>query len=536
MPVNVLKTTWLWLFLWTGLVISSILTRPPLPIDETRYLSVAWEMWQNHQFLVPHSNGLPYSHKPPLLFWLIQFSWWVFGVNEWSARLIAPLFGLASLFLTKRIAAILWPAFPDISRISPLILLSMGIWSIFCTLTMFDTMVVFFSLATYFLLLHQAQRPRLYYWPLIGLMVGLGVLAKGPVILVYTAPPIILAPLWITGTAPNWWRWYGGFLAAVLIGGLLALAWALPAAFSGGQEYSQAILFGQTAGRMSQSFAHQRPFYWYVLLLPLLLFPWSLWLPCWRGWKIQSDGPLRFCLSILVPAFLALCLISGKQIHYILPLLPICAILLSRIAVSSPPASRRDPLIFFIFFLILAAALSVLPILPIHGKDAVILHYLPAAVGVLPFLTGFVMVWLSFRSKTSHHPIIIASCVLLHFIFLQILLTNPVNKIFNPQGIMASLASAQKKGGNLAVYPSDLMDQFQFAARLEKPVTVLNTIPELQTWAKNNPDGSCLIFVDQQTLAIFAEGPKAVPYRDKWLLFRDTRQLAGSLPFKIWHQ
>ncbi|HHB76580.1 MAG TPA: glycosyltransferase, partial [Desulfobulbus sp.] len=67
MPENRL-TVYGWIPLWLVLVITALLCRPPLPIDETRYLSVAWEMWQNHQFLVPHINGLPYSHKPPLLF------------------------------------------------------------------------------------------------------------------------------------------------------------------------------------------------------------------------------------------------------------------------------------------------------------------------------------------------------------------------------------------------------------------------------------------------------------------------------------
>ncbi|VAW74626.1 Polymyxin resistance protein ArnT, undecaprenyl phosphate-alpha-L-Ara4N transferase; Melittin resistance protein PqaB, partial [hydrothermal vent metagenome] len=43
--------------------------RPLLPVDETRYLSVAWEMWSRGDFLVPYLNGEAYSHKPPLLFW-----------------------------------------------------------------------------------------------------------------------------------------------------------------------------------------------------------------------------------------------------------------------------------------------------------------------------------------------------------------------------------------------------------------------------------------------------------------------------------
>ena len=34
---------------------------------------------------------------------------------------------------------------------------------------------------------------------------------------------------------------------------------------------------------MVQAFAHQRPFWWYLPVLPLILLPWTLWLPLWRA-------------------------------------------------------------------------------------------------------------------------------------------------------------------------------------------------------------------------------------------------------------
>ena len=34
---------------------------PPMPIDETRYLAVAWEMRHSGNFMVPHLNGELYS-------------------------------------------------------------------------------------------------------------------------------------------------------------------------------------------------------------------------------------------------------------------------------------------------------------------------------------------------------------------------------------------------------------------------------------------------------------------------------------------
>ena len=74
------------LALWFALLLLSLLTRPLLPVDETRYLAVAWEMWQRGDFLVPFLNGAPYSDKPPLFFWLMHAGWWLFGVTEWWPR------------------------------------------------------------------------------------------------------------------------------------------------------------------------------------------------------------------------------------------------------------------------------------------------------------------------------------------------------------------------------------------------------------------------------------------------------------------
>ena len=67
-----------------------LLVRPLLPIDETRYLSVAWEMHQSGDIAHLTRNLEPYSHKPPLLFWLINLVWLVTGVSELAGRLIGP--------------------------------------------------------------------------------------------------------------------------------------------------------------------------------------------------------------------------------------------------------------------------------------------------------------------------------------------------------------------------------------------------------------------------------------------------------------
>src|ERR1041384_413331 len=61
-----------WVAAWALVVGAALAFRPLLPVDETRYAAVGWEMWLRRDLLVPHLNGVPYSDKPPLLFWLFQ--------------------------------------------------------------------------------------------------------------------------------------------------------------------------------------------------------------------------------------------------------------------------------------------------------------------------------------------------------------------------------------------------------------------------------------------------------------------------------
>src|ERR1051325_2855408 len=108
--------------LWCMLVLVSLLGRSYIPIDETRYVTVAWNMWLHGDYLVPHLNGGTYSHKPPLLFWLMNLGWKIFGVNDWWPRLVPSFFALGALLLTQRIAVRLWPQRPKVALYAGLIL------------------------------------------------------------------------------------------------------------------------------------------------------------------------------------------------------------------------------------------------------------------------------------------------------------------------------------------------------------------------------------------------------------------------------
>ena len=92
--------------LLAAVTITGLMTRPLLAIDETRYAAVALEMLQRDDWLVPHLKGATYSHKPPLLFWLVLAGWKLFGVSAAWARVVGPLAGVAALALVAAISEI----------------------------------------------------------------------------------------------------------------------------------------------------------------------------------------------------------------------------------------------------------------------------------------------------------------------------------------------------------------------------------------------------------------------------------------------
>ncbi len=331
----------IWLAGWLITLLASLWVRGLLPIDETRYVGVAWEMWVRGDLLVPHLNGEPYSHKPPFLFWVINLGWWLFGVNEWWPRVLSALFSLASLFLLVRLARMLRPGQTEVHELAPLILFSSLLWTLFSSATMFDIMLAFWVLLAVTGVVQAAQKPGTLSWLLTGLALGGGMLSKGPVILLHVLPLALLAPLWVHREF-DWKRWYGGVALAVLIGAAIILAWAIPAGLSGGEKYFHDIFWGQTANRMVQSFAHRREWWWYIPLLPIVLFPWLFWSPAWR--RLAADASAdsfqagRLLLIWMVPVFIAFSLISGKQPHYLLPLFPAVALWL---AMSSNDAEHK---------------------------------------------------------------------------------------------------------------------------------------------------------------------------------------------------
>ena len=523
----------LWTGMWMVMMVAALKFRPHLPVDETRYLAVAWEMWRDGNFLVPHLNGETYSHKPPLLFWLMHVGWSIFGVNDWWPRLVAPLFGLVNLFLTGILARHLWPDRSGVAAAAPLILIACLFWTLFTTLTMFDMLLAFCALLAMIGIIRAWQNDRPASFVFLALAVGIGALTKGPAILLTTLPVALLAPLWTLSPkiknpeikidggniksppengiwSRGWKRWYLGVGLAVLGGILIALLWAIPAAISGGEEYRNAIFWGQSAGRMVNSFAHARPWWWFLAILPILVLPWTIWPATWRALGglrgIREDNGLRFCLVWFLPALIAFSTISGKQLHYLLPVFPALALIGGRLLIDyhekqADQASWKQSGLHIPvgLFLILGFGLSLAPVL----APTMELHPL---VGEIDFIWGLVLALLASgiilygRYITNLMPRIasLAALSVALIIIIHLSLRPALDERYNLSAFSKQLRQWQDSGIALA-YLGKYHGLFNFMGRMDAQIAPVGLRhPDLENWQKGNPKGYLIVPVGRK--------------------------------------
>lgn len=481
-----------------------ILLRPLTPIDETRYLAVAWEMHLSGDWLVPSKNFAPYSDKPPLLFWAINLVWLVTGVSEFAARMVGPLFCGAAIWLTAILARRLWPDDRDVGGRAALALAGLSIFVVAGSLTMFDAplaVAVLIGLISLHSAAGHAEAGRFGFrpWAGFGAALALGVLTKGPVILFHLLPAALLLPIWSADRLP--WRGLPLRLGFGLAVGLALVAlWLVPAAITGGEEYRAAILWHQSAGRLTESFAHARPWWFFLAILPLMAFPLA-WTPTlWRAagkarWR--TDPGLRLCLIWTGSALLLFSLTSGKQVHYLVPELPALALIAARLLRDSPlfePLSARSQP---------AAQLNFMPAVLALGALAAIAAL--AGIGALP-LGDLAPLFTPRSALLAWALLIIALCWLVvlkphlpgamllslgGLLATNILIgVSDIATIYSTHPTAAAISRERPDG--LAYVGATYHAEFNFAARLTQPVATPADNEELARWIADHPDGLVL--------------------------------------------
>jgi 4-amino-4-deoxy-L-arabinose transferase-like glycosyltransferase len=175
----------------TIIVFKFILTAaiPLLDKTESRYAKIARIMAETKEWVVLQIDyGVPFWAKPPLSTWLSALSFDVFGVNELTARLPSFLISLLIIYIVGKSikkTSITFYLIAFILLTTPEFLIHTGVVS---TDTALNFCVVIIMLSFW----KSMENENKSFWDyLFFIGIGLGFLAKGPLILVLTGPPIL---------------------------------------------------------------------------------------------------------------------------------------------------------------------------------------------------------------------------------------------------------------------------------------------------------------------------------------------------------
>lgn len=249
-------------------------------LDEGFYAAVVAEMNRRGEWITPFYNGKPWFEKPILAYWLAKPALMLFG-DSIGPRLPSVLctvgtYLLIAGYLRRRVSenAAAW---------SVLILGSSLIFVAVGRMMMTDMPLVLAFTGAMLSFWESLVGDR--RWRIVtAALLGVGVLAKGPVAL------ILFVPIagWTCWKQPSLRPAFKGYwLVGTAVLAAVIATWYIPVYMANGQLFVQKFLIEQNIGRFTGGdAAHSIKGAWTIILyLPVLLvgmMPWSGWV--WKAW------------------------------------------------------------------------------------------------------------------------------------------------------------------------------------------------------------------------------------------------------------
>ncbi len=350
--------------------------------DEPDFAQCVKEMRLRGDWLLPYLNGVPYSEKPILYYWLMKASAVLLdtltgglgfsqGVAAWALRLPSIIAAVAFLSAFNRWAVRFLE--PDIAGPATLIVATTPLWfwqSQFIQIDLLFSALLAWSWLCWlggYLLLHSSSdasrndEPRRWFLKAY-VWLALAFLAKGPLALVLS---VLLLAVFLA-----WQQDFKALQRSYILVGLcitlfIVAPWYLAAGMKGGAHYVYELIVLQNFERATRAWDHIQPWWKYGEDLLGDFFPWVLLLPALvlhlRRTRGLGDPPRRFLLLAFLVPFVFLSLVQSKQGKYLLMGYPFLALLLADLfrQMESSRARRLGGLLAG-GLAVLAAALSAL--------------------------------------------------------------------------------------------------------------------------------------------------------------------------------
>jgi 4-amino-4-deoxy-L-arabinose transferase-like glycosyltransferase len=288
--------------------------------DETKYAQVAREVLWTGDWMTLHWNGSPWFVHPPLYFWLVAATGWLFGLGEFTARVWSALFGTGSVVLTYFLGRAWFSHRAGL--LAGLVLCTTLQWFAQARLAVFDTVLVFWMLASVVGFWAGLQGSRAGYLAAFA-CAGLGTLTKGPV--------AALVPGLVALAYLAWRRELGRLREVPWLWGLalyaaLGLSWYAVGYLRHSSPFLASVLGYYTVHRFVGVVENQSgPWWYYVPVLLLGGVPWNAFWPLAAVWLVrraQPAFPLVWCGFVF--AFFTAA--QTKLPNYVLGFYPMAAV------------------------------------------------------------------------------------------------------------------------------------------------------------------------------------------------------------------
>lgn len=326
---------WLWILFLAAIFLYTF-NLGELPLrdwDEGIVATVAREIYRaetgDYTWLYPQNiDNSPYWNKPPLIHNLIALSYKIFGVSEWSTRLIPSI---VSAFCVPLLYFIGKEVFANkkIALLSAVVYLTLIPVVRHHRLAMLDGAVTFeVCLAVWCLLkLRNTFYKKLYIFG-IGISLGLLCLTKGIAIALLVSCIILLFIIAEIKTFLPLFSWQSIFI--IVLGISPAIVWYGLQYAHYGREFISYNLGTQTFSRVINTVENNsQPVWYYLVELVEYSLPWLIFLPGGIKLAIKQWDKIWAKLALIWFGIylVAISLMTTKLPWYIMPLYPAFALL-----------------------------------------------------------------------------------------------------------------------------------------------------------------------------------------------------------------
>lgn len=470
----------------TCLLFTFMLENRPLSVpDEGRYVEIPREMVASGNYLTPRLNGVKYFEKPVFFYWLEALSIKLFGLGEFTLRLWPALFALFGCLAVAVAGARLFGRRTGILSAAVLAtsLLYYGL-SRAIILDMPVSTLVTLSLLSFLIGTHEApgMKRRAFMW-LFYAFAALAVLTKG---LIGILIPAIVIGAWIALLGE--WRMLKTiyFPSGIALFFLIAAPWHILVGMVNPEFYQFYFVHEHFQRFLTKVHGRYQPFWYFIPVVLLGLFPWSVFLPqaikhsfpsTWRERDEHRDALFLMLWAGLV--FLFFSMSSSKLAPYILPVFPPMALLIGRYLAAAWdsrdfPGLRDGFAVFLIASLLLSAAFLALPYYWLTLPDAQMLGAYRYSLS-LTLAIGGATVWGLMRYRGLAWALIALTLTSVLFLT-QVNAAAPRIDVKSVKKLALELKARLQPGDEVASYQEYYQD---LPVYLERRITVVDWGGEL---------------------------------------------------------